>query len=116
MVRKKEIVARLGQLDLLRQAVCSMEQELALKGQKDKPLCQRLKSTRQQVALLEGALQVLNPEERIVAEMLLICPQRGNVQRLCEILHVEQSSVYRRRDRAIQKVGTALCGEVFLRR
>ena len=117
MVQKKEIAARLGQLDMLRQAVSTIDKELAYIDPMDKAgrqaLRQSLKRTRQQVQLLEEALQVLTPEERIVAELMLICPQRGNVQRLCEILQVEQSSVYRRRDRVLKKAAIALFGETL---
>lgn len=67
-----------------------------------------LEGLRQRVQTVEEALQVLNPEERLVIQMTLICPQRGNVQRLCELLSVEQSSVYRRRDRALEKLGHVL--------
>ncbi len=67
-----------------------------------------LEGLRQRVQILEQALQVLNPEERLVIQMMLICPQRGNVQRLCELLTVEQSSVYRRRDRALEKLAQVL--------
>lgn len=67
-----------------------------------------LEGLRQRVQILEQALQVLNPEERLVIQMMLICPQRGNVQRLCELLAVEQSSVYRRRDRALEKLAQVL--------
>ena len=84
---KKEVIRRLRGLDGLRQSLRSIEKE---------------------VEILEGALQVLSPEERIVAEQLFIYCEKGNVQRLCEMLHVEQSSIYRRRDRVLEKVGQAL--------
>ncbi len=87
MEQKKLVQMRLNRLDGLRQSLQSVQKELDI---------------------LEGALQVLNPEERLVAEQLFIYPDKGNVQRLCQILGVEQSSVYRRRDKVLQKVGIAL--------
>ena len=80
MEQKKEIVRRLQNLDGLRQAVQSME----------------------------GALQVLTPEERLVVQMMCICPEKNAAQKLCGLLCVEQSSVYRRRDRALEKLAVAL--------
>lgn len=82
MDRKKDVVLRLRGLDAMRQAVQTVE----------------------------GALQVLTPEERLVAQLLLISPQKGNVQRLCEMLCVEQSSVYRRRERVLEKLEGVLFG------
>lgn len=71
---------------------------------------QGLDAMRQAVQTVDGALQVLTPEERLVAQMLLISPQRGNVQRLCEMLCVEKSSVYRRRERVLEKLERVLFG------
>ena len=69
-----------------------------------------LEQTRQELEALEKALGELNPEERLVAEFLLVHPERKNVQRLCEILGVEQSSVYRRKQRVLQKIAEAIFG------
>lgn len=84
---------------------------------KKKEVVQRLRELeglRQRVQTVEEALQVLNPEERLVIQMTLICPQKGNAQRLCELLSVEQSSVYRRRDRALEKLEQVLsAGQVI---
>ena len=79
---KKEVERRLRQLDALRQAVATME----------------------------GALQVLTPEERLVVQLMLICPEKNAAQKLCQMLCVEQSSVYRRRDRAMEKLALCLQG------
>ena len=84
---KREVLKRFRELDGLRQ---------------------QLESLQKQVEILEGALQVLSPEERLVAEYLLISPEKGNVQRLCGMLNVEQSSVYRRRDHVLEKIARAL--------
>lgn len=86
---KQEVIQRLKGLEGLRQSAQSLQK---------------------QVEILEGALQVLTPEERLVAEFLLISPEKGNVQRLCEMLHVEQSSVYRRRERVLEKLSVAIFG------
>ena len=69
---------------------------------------QNLDAQRQAVQTLEQALQVLTPEERLVVQMMCICPEKKAAQKLCGLLHVEQSSVYRRRDRALEKLALAL--------
>ena len=63
---------------------------------------------RQAVEIMDVALQVLTPEERLVAERLLIHPQRGAVQQLCQILNLEQASIYRRRDSVLTKLAQAI--------
>ena len=63
---------------------------------------------KQAVEHMEQALQVLTPEERLVVQMLCICPERKAAQKLCGILCVEESSVYRRKARAIKKLAAAL--------
>ena len=63
---------------------------------------------RQELEALERALGELNPEERLVAEYMLISPERGNIRRLGQLLGVEQSSVYRRRERVLEKIAQAL--------
>lgn len=78
--QNKEVIRRLGELDGLRQRVRNLEQ----------------------------AMQVLNPEERLVAERLFIHPAKGNVQILCQELEVEQSTVYRRRESVLKKLAEVM--------
>lgn len=80
-----------------------MDKKKAIIGQ-----LQELEQLRCAVKNLEQALQVLTPEERLVVDMLLVRPKKGNAQVLCELLDVEQSSVYRRRDKALKKLGQVL--------
>lgn len=56
------------------------------------------------VGITEQALQVLTPEERMVVDRLYIHPQKRAVQELCELLELEPSSIYRRKDSAIEKL------------
>lgn len=80
MEGKKEVVRRLRELENMRQAVENMD----------------------------NALACLTPEERLVVQMLLICPEKGAAQKLCQILSVEESSVYRRKKKALRKLEEAL--------
>ncbi len=56
------------------------------------------------------ALSALTPEEKMILTRLFIYPERGAVDRLCGDLGIEQSSVYRRRDRALRNFTLALYG------
>ena len=67
-----------------------------------------LHTMRLQVEAMDRAMQTLSPEERLVVERLLIHRATGNMQSLCQILGVEQSSVYRRKERALRKLVKAL--------
>ena len=69
---------------------------------------QNLQYHRQQLQAVETALQELTPEERLVAQMLLIAPQKGNADRLCEMLELERSSIYRRRQSVLSKLSRTL--------
>ena len=62
------------------------------------------------VCTTERALSALSGEEKKVLHGMLIDPQRGGIARLCEELECEQSSIYRKRDRALHKFTIALYG------
>ena len=59
---------------------------------------------------VDGALQVLEPEEREILQCLYVFPQKGAVDTVCDALHIEKSSVYRRRDKALRKFTLAMYG------
>ena len=67
-----------------------------------------MEAARQELERLERALGELNPEERLVAEYMLISPERGNIRRLGQLLGVEQSSVYRRREKVLEKIAKGI--------
>lgn len=76
-----------------------------------KQVVDRLKSLhamRLQVEAMDRAMQTLTPEERLVVERMCIHPATGNVDTLCQLLQVEKSSIYRRKDRAVEKLAKAL--------
>lgn len=62
------------------------------------------------VCTTDRALSALSQEEKQVLQRMLIYPERGGIARLCEELECEQSSVYRKRDRALHKFTIALYG------
>lgn len=114
---KKLARQRLLQLETMEQAAQNLPGELArlrLSGAGEEvclPLQQRLDAAQLWVDTTRQAMQVLSGEERLIAQRLFILPAKGNVQRLCQELGVEQSSVYRRRDRMLRKLGQAMFGE-----
>ena len=73
-------------------------------------LARALEQAQEWVAQVEDALKVLGHEERIILARLYIRPEKGNVERLCSELGVEQSSVYRRRGTALHRFTMALYG------
>ena len=64
------------------------------------------------VEATELAMGTLSPEERLILFRMYISPQHGAVGKLSEELGAEQSSIYRRRDAALQKFTRAFYGAV----
>lgn len=69
-----------------------------------------LKQARRAVAIVDRGLEVLTEEERLILDRFYINPAKGNVERLCGELGIEQSSAYRRRDAALKHFTIALYG------
>ena len=69
-----------------------------------------LDQTRCWLDVTERALKSLDKEENLILHRLYICPEKGAIDRLCQELELEQSSIYRRRDRALQRFAIALYG------
>lgn len=69
-----------------------------------------LEQARYWVEITQRGLDTLTPEERLVLHRFYLYPERGSVERLCMELGVEQSSVYRKRDKALHKFALALYG------
>lgn len=77
---------------------------------KQQELQQSLEEAERWVDSMNRALGVLSAEERMILHTMYICRQRGAVGRLCDKLGVEKSSIYRRRDKALDKFTVALFG------
>ncbi len=69
-----------------------------------------LEQAQKWVALVNAGLDILSQEERLILTRFYIKPEKGNVDRLCSELGVEQSSVYRRRDKALWHFTLCLYG------
>ncbi len=73
-------------------------------------LVRALRQAKLWIETVERGLSILTEEEKTVLERFYIHPARGNLAKLCEELHLEQSSVYRLRDRALRQFTIALYG------
>ena len=74
-------------------------------------LQRRLSDARRWVDIVDGGLAVLSDEDRLVLDRFYIHPARGNVDRLCNELGLEdERSVYKRKDKALRKFTIALYG------
>ena len=62
------------------------------------------------VSTADRALGALTPEEKLILYRLYMYPERNAVERLCGELGQEQSTIYRKRDRALHHFTTALYG------
>lgn len=83
---------------LLSNLVCRQELEAAME------------QTSSWLRIADRALAALTPEEKLILHRLYIYPERGSLDRLCTDLQVEQSSIYRKRDKALRKFTYALYG------
>lgn len=59
---------------------------------------------------VDGALATLSPEERAILDRMYINRHKGNVERVCDELKIEKTSVYRRRDAALRKFTISMYG------
>lgn len=62
------------------------------------------------VAKVERGLAILSAEERLILDRFYINPAKGNVDRLCDELHLEKTAVYNRKDAALRKYTLARYG------
>ncbi len=69
-----------------------------------------LKQVRQWLNITDRGLMALSEEDRLVLQRLYLYPKKGALERLCSELGVEQSSVYRKRDQALERFTLAMYG------
>ena len=69
-----------------------------------------LKQAKQWVKITERAQSMLLPEEKLVLHRLYVSREKGALERLCMELGCEQSTIYRKRDKALQRFTVALYG------
>lgn len=69
-----------------------------------------LEQAKKWVAMVDGGLEILSAEERLILDRFYIHPATGNVDRLCGELAVEKPTVYRRKDAALRRFTVCLYG------
>ena len=69
-----------------------------------------LAAARQAVDGVETAMKALDKREQLVLRQFYIRRERGHVDRLCQELQVEPATVYRLRNRALERFALALYG------
>ena len=72
---------------------------------KDRAEISRLQA---RLAAFEKAWRSLSREEQEILQRLVVERRRGNAERLCQALEVEPATVYRRRNKALKKLGQLL--------
>lgn len=69
-----------------------------------------LERTQQTVQLTQKALKKLDRQEQQILYRLYISPEQKPLEGLCRELEMEKSSIYRHRDRALEKFTLAIYG------
>lgn len=70
----------------------------------------QLRKAKSWVKITDRALSALTPEEKLILHRMYIMPEKGCIERLTAELGVEQSSIYRKRDKALHRFTVALYG------
>lgn len=71
-----------------------------------------LQQTNLWLANADRALRTLSKEEQLILHRMFILPERGCLERLQSELGVEQSTIYRKRDKALERFTLALYGQL----
>ena len=125
---RQEAVSKLRCYESVRHAVTSIPRELQqlrtaayrMKGSAEECLLdnivrrqvlqETLDRSRRMVSQTDRALEYLEHWEKRILQRMYIYPERGAVERLCQELGMERSSVYRNRNKALRKFTMALYG------
>ena len=71
---------------------------------------QTLKQVKRWLHITDRGLLALAEDERLVLQRLYLYPEKGAIERLCSELGVEQSTIYRKRDQALERFTLAMYG------
>lgn len=71
-----------------------------------------LQATERKVAEVKAALAMLQPDEREVLDAMVIHFRWGDTEKVCQRLHTDRSTLYRRRDKALRRFGLAFYGAI----
>ena len=71
-------------------------------------LLRQQEKLRAQVAMVDAALELLDEEQRELITRTLVRPERLAADKMCEKFGIEETTVYRRRRKALEKLGELL--------
>ena len=90
-------------------------EEMLLSNIADRDELQKdLEATRREVALMEGALNMLQRNERLVLTRFYINQERQAADRLADELGYERANIYKIKDKALVNLARILYGQVKL--
>lgn len=69
-----------------------------------------LEQVKRWLKITDRGLLALKEDERLVLRRLYLYPEKGAIERLCNELGVEQSTIYRKRDHALERFTLAMYG------
>lgn len=69
-----------------------------------------LKNDHSDVRQIERALSVLSEDDRMILHRFYVCREKGAARRLANDLGIDEKSVYRRKDAALQQFTIAMFG------
>ena len=110
----KETIRLLKEYPVLRATAENLQEQIAYKKAAGADrleldvLLKRLSDTKYIKDQLDRGLSALTEEERLILERMYLRPAKGGTMALCEALEVELATVYRRRNKAIEKLGRTL--------
>lgn len=79
---------------------------------KRKRLEESLSQTKEAVCRVDRALSALTADDQRILECFFISPRKGAVSQLAAELHIDEKTVYNRRDNALRLFQKAMCGEI----
>lgn len=114
ITRLRELLETPGgpRLDVKVSSTCSHEDWVLGQLVKLGELEQRQQQAQKWLEATNRALSALTPEEKLVLHRLFIQPGKHSVDRLCQELGTERSTVYRKREAALRHFTRALYGPV----
>ena len=100
----------------LKRQICAYPEENTDEKLNDMILLEKMEAYLAQAERLIGsvdrAMGCLTPEEKLILYRMFIYRQKGNLDRLCTELNMEQSNVYRKRDSALRTFTASYYGVV----
>lgn len=69
-----------------------------------------IKDTQEWLHIVDDALMSLDADERLILDKMYIHRAKGNIDKLCDQLHVEKPTIYRRKDKAVKNFTLSLYG------